>query len=117
MRNRVLALAVVSLLALGLAWAGEQGKAGSMGPAEHAAKLKAKLGLSDTQTAQVQAVFEDIQKRHAELKAKGEPMAPEAKKKLKEERAARLKAILTAEQWARYQQMMAERAREHAQKP
>ena len=121
MRHRIVVLAVVGLLAVGLAWAaGEKGEAGKMTPAEHAAKLKEKLNLNDAQTDKVRAVFEDIHKRMAELHAKaGEPATAspeakhEAKKKLKEERDARLKAILTPEQFARYKEMMAE----HERKP
>lgn len=114
MRKRMYVLAVITLLAVGVAWAhGEKAQAGKMDPATQAAKLKAELGLSDAQTEQVKAVFEEFQPRLAELKAKaGEPGAVEAKKKLKAERDARLKAILTPEQFARYQEMMAQHARE-----
>lgn len=119
MRKRMFVLVVVTLLSVGLAWAGgEKGKAaGKMDAAEHAAKLQAKLGLSDAQTGQVRAVFEDIAQRIAALRAQvqaGElsrEAKHEAKKQLKEERTARLKAILTPEQFAGYQQMLAEHAR------
>ncbi len=120
MRTRILVLATVAVLALGLAWAGGEGQAGKMAsPAEHAAKLKAKLGLSDAQAEQVRALFEDIDRRIAELKASGPDAAAiqEGKKKLKEERIARLKSILTAEQYARYEQMQAEHAARGKQKP
>ena len=111
MRNRIFALVVVTVLALGVAWAG--GEKGRMDPASKAAKLQAQLGLTDTQTEQVRAVLEDSHKRVAELKASGqEPTAIRgAKKKLKEEREAGLKGIFTAEQFTRYQQIMAEHAR------
>lgn len=114
MRKRMYVLAVITLLAVGVAWAhGEKAQAGKMDPAAHAAKLKAELGLSDAQTEQVKAALEDIHQRMAEVKAKaGEPGTMEAKKKLKAERDARLKAILTPEQFARYQEMMAQHARE-----
>jgi len=120
MRTRILVLATVAVLAVGLAWAGGEGKAGQMmSPAEQAAKLKAKLGLSDAQTEQVRAVFEDIDRRIAELKASGQDAAvvQAGKKKLKEERAARLKAILTAEQYARYEQMKSGHTAGGKQKP
>ncbi|MFQ5777799.1 MAG: hypothetical protein ACE5IP_07305 [Terriglobia bacterium] len=108
MRNRMFALVVVALLAVSVAWAG--GEKGKKDSASQAAKLQAKLGLSDAQTAQVRALIEETHSRWAELKASGQDKAAmsEAKKKLKEEHNTRLKAILTEEQFARYQEMRAE---------
>ncbi|MFQ5926522.1 MAG: hypothetical protein ACE5MH_03715 [Terriglobia bacterium] len=122
MRNRMFVLLVAAVLAVGLAWAGgEKGKAGKMDAAAHAAKLQAKLSLSDAQTEQVRAVLVDIQQQMTELRAQvqaGEltrEAKHEAKKKLKEERNARLKAIFTSEQFARYQELLAEHARKRAE--
>lgn len=108
MRNRMFALVVVALLAVSVAWAG--GEKGKSSPASHAAKLQAKLGLTDAQTEQVRALMEETHSRWAELKASGQDEAEvkEAKTKLKEEYKARLKTILTEVQFARYQKMQAE---------
>jgi hypothetical protein len=112
MRNRFLAIAVVALLAASVAWAaggGEKAKSGKMDPAAKAAKLQEKLGLTDEQTAQVQDVYQETHDRYRELKASGlEGDALKAeKKKLIEQRNAKLKDILTAEQWAKYEEMRA----------
>lgn len=108
MRNRTIVLAVVLLLAATMAWAGGS-KSGSYSPAEHAAKLQKKLGLSDQQTQQVQALFEEINQKVSALKASGADMATikAEKKNIKAEQNAKLKTILTPEQWAQYEQMMA----------
>ena len=104
MRNRIFILGVVMLLAAAVAIAGgEQSKGGKMDPAAKAAMYKEKFGLTDEQTQKVQAVFEESQKRHGELKAgglQGDALAAE-KKKLKTEEDAKLKEILSAEQWTK----------------
>jgi hypothetical protein len=96
------------LLAVSLAWAG--GEKAKMDPAAKAAKLQAKLDLTDTQTEQVRALIEDVHSRWAEAKAGGQSEAAkaEAKKELKAEFYSRLKSILTEEQVARYDKMEAE---------
>lgn len=108
MRKPMFALVVISILAISVAWAG--GEKGEKDPAAKAAKLQAKLGLTDAQTEQVRALIERTNNRWAEIKASGqdEPAMKEAKKKLKEGYTSRLRAILTAEQFARYEQMIAE---------
>lgn len=108
MRNRMLTLVVVVLLAASVAWAG--GEKSKSDPAAQAAKLQAKLGLSDAQTAEVRALIEDAHSRWAELKASGQSEAAmsEAKKKLKADYNTRMKSILTEEQFARYQEMRAQ---------
>ena len=109
MRKSVVLVAVMLVLALGVAWAGEQGKA-KMTSTEKAAKLQAKLGLSDAQTEQVKSVLDEFAPRWDALMAKHESGADVSaeKAKLHEEQQARFKAIFTAEQWAQYQQMQAE---------
>lgn len=111
MRKAVFLVAMVLVLAVGLAWSGEQkGQTGAMSPAEKAAKLQEKLSLTDAQTQQVRATFEEFQPRFEALYAraeKGEDVKAE-KMKLKEERDAKLKAIFTPDQWTRYQALMAE---------
>ena len=109
MRHRTIVLAVVLLLAATMAWAGGE-KSGSYSPAEHAAKLQKKLGLSDQQTQQVQALFEQTHEKISALKASGadEATIKAEKTKIKAEQNDKLKTILTPEQWAQYEKMMAE---------
>lgn len=108
MRNRAFTLMVVALLAVSLVWAG--GEKGHKDPAAKAAKLQAKLNLTDAQTEQLRVLMVDTEARWAEIKASGydEAARAEAKKKLKEEYYSSLKTILTDEQFARYQEMKAE---------
>lgn len=109
MRNRIIVLTVVLLLAATMAWAGGS-KSGSYSPAEHAAKLQKKLGLSDQQTQQVQALFEETNQKVSALKASGADRATikAEKKNIKAEQNDKLNSILTPEQWAQYEKMMAE---------
>jgi len=116
MHKRILFLAMALVVVVGLAWAGggQKGQMKRMTAAEHAAKLQEKLTLTDAQTQQVRALFEEFQPRLEALHAradKGEDVTAE-KKKGKEERTAKLKTIFTAEQWTRYEAMMAEHAKE-----
>lgn len=113
MRKSVVLVAVMLVLALGVAWAGEQGKA-KMTSAEKAAKLQAKLGLSDAQAEQVRSVIDEFAPRWDALMAKHESGADISveKDKLREEQRARFKSIFTLEQWAKYQQMQAEYKKE-----
>ncbi len=118
MRNRILILGVVMLLAATTVAfaAGEQSKGGKMDPAGKAAMYKEKLGLNDEQTQKVQAVFEESQKRHDELKAgglQGDALAAE-KKKLKAEEDTKIKAILTPEQFASLEKWRAEKPKQQA---
>lgn len=110
MRKPVLVVAVMLVLAVGLAWAGgEKAQSGKMDPAAHAAKLQEKLALTDAQTQQVRSVLEEFAPRFEALyakKAEGTDISAE-KKALKEEQAAKFKTIFTAEQWTRYQEMQA----------
>ncbi|MGH9803584.1 MAG: hypothetical protein ACRD4D_00295 [Candidatus Acidiferrales bacterium] len=106
MRKSVVLVAVMLVLALGVAWAGEQGKA-KMTSAEKAAKLQSKLGLNDAQTTQVKTVLDEFAPRWDALMAKkeaGTDISAE-KKALREEQETRLKSIFSAEQWAQYQEM------------
>ena len=109
MRKSVVLVAVMLVLALAVAWAGEQAKA-KMTSAEKAAKLQTKLGLNDAQTEQVKAVIDEFAPRWDALKAKHEEGVDISadKAKLTEEQQARFKSIFTAEQWAKYQEMQAE---------
>ena len=111
MRNRILALAAVLLVALAVAWAGH----GKGDAAAQATELQSKLGLTDAQTQQVQALLQDTDRRWDELKATGgdEAAMAEGKKKLKTDYMARMKSILTAEQFARYEEL---KAAEHSKK-
>ena len=113
MKKRFFVLAFALAFAVGLAWAGHGQK---MDVASHVVKLKAELKLTDQQAEKVQVVLEDIHQRKmaAKQKAGGQESAAfrEQYKKLMEERDARLKEILTPEQFARYQQLQAEHAKE-----
>lgn len=109
MRKRSLLLVLAIVLVASVAWAGgeQKGQAGPMNAAERAAKLQERLELTDAQTAKVRAVYEAFDPRLQALRAraeKGEDIKAD-KTKLMEERDAKLKAILTAEQWKRYQEM------------
>ncbi len=109
MRNRMVAVLVVAFLAVGLAWAGG-GEKGKHDPDAIAAKYQAKLGLTEAQTAQVRTLVSEMHSRWADLKASGQDEAArkEAKKQLKQEYRSRLQSILTEDQFARYEQWMAE---------
>ncbi len=115
MKKRFFVLAFALAFAVGLAWAGH-GHGQKMDVASHVAKLKAELKLTDQQAEKVQVVLEDIHQRKmaAKQKAGGQESAAfhEQYKKLMEERDARLKEILTPEQFARYEQLQAEHAKE-----
>ncbi len=116
MKKRLCILAFALAFVVGLAWAGgEQGK--NMDVASHVAKLKADLNLTDQQAEKVRAVLEDIHahKMEAKKKAGGQDSAEfrEQVKKLMAERDARLKEILTPEQFTRYQELQAKHAKEH----
>ncbi len=115
MKNRFFVLAFALAFVVGLAWAGgEHGQ--KMDVASHVAKLKADLNLTDQQTEKVRAVLEDIHNRKMEAKKKagGQESAEfrEQVKKLMAERDARLKEILTPEQYTRYQELQAKHAKE-----
>ncbi len=115
MKKRFFVLAFALAFVVGLAWAGgEHGQ--KMDVAGHVAKLKAELNLTDQQTEKVRAVLEDIHNRKmdAKKKAGGQESAEfrEQAKKLMAERDARLKEILTPEQYTRYQDLQAKHAKE-----
>ena len=111
MRNRILILGVIVLLAATVAIAGgEQSKGGKMDPAAKAAWMQKEFGLSDAQTQQVKALIEQTHARYEQLEGKGlseEAMKAE-KTKLKADHDAKLKSILTAEQWAKLEAYRAE---------
>lgn len=70
-------------------------------PAEHAAHMKQKLGLSDEQTAKVQKIFEQRQKQRETLNEKYKPQLDAyyaEKKKLHDQTHTDLSAVLTPEQ-------------------
>ncbi|MBI4467673.1 MAG: hypothetical protein HY656_09665 [Acidobacteria bacterium] len=111
MRKTAFLAACLLVLAVGFALAGDKaGKGNEMTAAVKAAKLQEKLGLTDAQRAQVQTVFEEFHPRFEAVYARAQRGADVSaeKKKLQEERDARLKAIFTAEQWAKYEEMRAE---------
>ena len=144
MSKRIVVLAVVAGLAFGAAWARAQQehptKQAQPAKAEHpaaapekggkqmspaarrAAHMKENLGLTDEQTAKVQAAFEDFQKKNAELRTQAAEMTPEeratrmqTRKKNQEELQTQLKGILTPEQWEKHQSQGRPAAREKKQ--
>ncbi|HXE75387.1 MAG TPA: hypothetical protein VNN18_07110 [Candidatus Xenobia bacterium] len=110
MRNRILALGVVMLLAVSVAYAGGDSKGGKMDPAAKAAWFQKEFGLTDTQTQQVRALIEDTHARYEQVKTQGlsEEATKAEKTKIKAEHDAKLKSILTAEQWAKFEAYRAE---------
>lgn len=120
MRNRILILGVVLLLAATVAIAGgEQSKGAKMDPAAKAAQLQKDLGLTDAQTQQVKAVLEDTNKRIETLKTQGlaEPEMKAEKTKIKAEQDAKLKGIFTSEQWAKFEELRKPPKQEAKQQP
>ncbi len=98
------------LLAVSVAYAGGDSKGGKMDPAAKAAWFQKEFGLNDAQTAQVKALVEQTHGRYEELKAQGlseEAMKAE-KTKLMADHDTKLKSILTAEQWAKFEAYRAE---------
>lgn len=135
MARKVASVLVALCLSVVVSLAGE--KHGRMDAAGHAAKLKAELNLNTEQAAQVESIFADISKRmqpiqtrrggtHDELKAlrsAGDSdaaaiMAKEGELKaigserhaLFAERDTALEGILTAEQFAKFQELAAAHA-------
>ncbi len=116
MKKRLFVLAFAFVFAVGIAWAGgEHGK--KMDIATHVAELKAELKLTDQQAEKVRALMEDIHQRKmaAKEKSSGQESAElrEQHKKLMAEHDARLKEILTPEQFTRYQELQAKHAKEY----
>ena len=120
MRNRILAIGMVMLLAATVAFAGgDQSKGGKMTPADKAAWMQKELGLNDAQTQQVQGVFEQAFKKYEQLTAsglEGDALYAE-KKKVKADVDAKLKNILTADQWTKLEQVRAEHIKQEGKKP
>ncbi len=119
MRNRILALGVVMLLAATLAYAGgDQAKGAKATPADKAAWFQKELGLNESQTQQVQGVFEQAFKKYDQLEASGttgDALYAE-KKKVKAEVDAKLKTILTSDQWTKLEQIRAEHMKHEGKK-
>jgi len=97
---------------------GEQSKGGKMDPAAKAAWMQKELGLSDAQTQQVQGVFEQAGKKYEQIEASGltGDAAYAEKKKAKAEVDAKLKNILTADQWTKLEQVRAEHMKQEGKK-
>ncbi len=116
MKKRLVVMAFALVFAVGLAWAGgEHGK--KMDVASQVAKMKADLNLTDQQAEKVRVLIEDTHQRKMALreKASGPDSAEfrEQAKKLMAEHDARLKEILTPDQYTRYQELHAKQVKEH----
>lgn len=92
-----------------------QARQGRMDPATFATRVKERIGLSDQQTDQVRETMQDFQNRMQQLSQQRQAANQGSRQsmrderdKLVEERNARLKAILTPDQWTQFQQMMAQ---------
>jgi periplasmic protein CpxP/Spy len=64
-----------------------------------------RLDLKPEQRTQVKAIFDDARTQVAEMRKQSQPKFHEVRKQTDE----RLQAVLTPEQWERFQQMMSER--------
>lgn len=122
MGKSLCACAVVVACVVGLAWA-DQGEheAGEKSRDGRPAMLKEKLGLTDVKAKQVLSITEDFRKRVTALREKvGGEIASvkraEEVKRLREDRDTRLKAVLTAKQYGRLQELMAHQVRDHRDK-
>lgn len=110
MKNRILAIGVVVLLAATLAYAGGDSKGTKMDPAAKAAWFQKEFGLTDAQTSQVKTLIENTHASYEALKAQNlseEAMKAE-KTKLMADHDAKLKSILTSDQWAKFEAYRAE---------
>jgi protein CpxP len=94
------------------------------GPEHRVEMLQKRLNLTDDQTAQVKAVFADSRSRMEALRdsSQGNSAPPDrhALREIHEQEEAKLEAILTPDQRAKYQQMrehQRERMEEHRQGP
>jgi hypothetical protein len=106
------------LLAVSVAYAGGDSKGAKATPADKAAWFQKELGLNESQTQQVQAVFEQAFKKYDQLEASGttgDALYAE-KKKVKGEVDAKLKNILTADQWTKLEQIRAEHMKHEGKK-
>ena len=89
------------------------GRGGAMqDPAKHAKMLQDRLGLSDDQTAKVQAVFEGDKAKMEAARSGGDGASPGGRrgemKAMREETEAKLAAIFTPDQKTKYDAMQAE---------
>lgn len=88
---------------------GGMGRGGMMmDPGRRAEMMKTQLGLSDDQTTQVKAVFADEQTKMQALRDSGGDPADMRPKMMaiREASTAKLKGILTADQFKKYEEMM-----------
>lgn len=109
--NRVAVISFISLLGLTPVWAGENHEKGSHDKMEHRSEkrldhLKKKLNLTDEQQKKIQSIQES---KREKKKAIHEQM-----KALHDETQAEIRAVLTPEQQAKFDEMKANR-KEHKQ--
>ncbi len=103
MKKTMVLFAAIAALSLAPAWA-DQGQ----GP-----NLKERLGLTDEQAEKVMPIMQEFREKAQALREKAGAQQPteemrEEFRKLREERDTKLKAILTADQFARFQEMMSQ---------
>jgi len=109
LRLAVLLLFVVGFIAGGLAMNLYRGRQWSprTGGRDRFEQMLDKLNLSAEQRTEVSGIFEDARKQLTELRRESEPAFREVRKTTD----ARLKAVLTPEQWDQFQQMTERRNR------
>ncbi len=98
---------LVTSLAIGFA-ANAQGRGGGMNPAEMIQQYKDSLNLSDLQVDSVKTIFKEFLPKQMELRQNQDMSREERMAKMKEindQRNARMKAVLTDEQFKKLQEM------------
>ena len=110
MKNRILAIGVMVLLAATVAIAGGDSKGTKMDPAAKAAWFQKEFGLTDAQTSQVKTLVENTHASYEALKAQNlsEEATKAEKTKLMADHDTKLKSILTADQWTKFEAYRAE---------
>lgn len=78
-------------------------------PAQQAKRLQKELGLNADQTAKVQKIFEDQQKKHEAQMSSNQDLSPEERRadfmQARQEMDSQIQAILTDAQKQKYQQL------------
>lgn len=112
MKKQFLTLAAVICLGTSLCMAQDQQREGGRGQRGNMVeKMKTELSLSDEQVTQLNEVFQ--QNKPAQ---DGQRPSQEEMQKKREENDAKVKEILTEEQYTKYQKMQQERGKNRPQK-
>ncbi|MFZ5553847.1 MAG: hypothetical protein ACOZCO_12095 [Bacteroidota bacterium] len=110
MKNiRALLLGLVAVFALNTAMAGEE-KTNEMKAKDKTKTLTAQVGLTAEQVPQVEALYLEGFNKLDQVKAEKTTVTNEDKQAIIAEQEAKLKTILSEEQWAKYESVKARRA-------